>query len=66
MTALIVFFQGLVLSHGFFGSGHVLFGTDFPWGDTPKIIEDIKSLSIPEEEKRMTLGENAIGLLKME
>jgi len=43
-----------------------LVGTDFPWGDTPKIIEDIKSLSIPEEEKRMTLGENAIGLLKME
>jgi len=56
----------MVLSHSFFGSGHMLFGTDFPWGDTPKIIENIRSLTIPEEEKRMVLGENAIRLLRLE
>lgn len=56
----------MVLSHSFFGSGHMLFGTDFPWGDTPKIIENIKSLGISEEEKRMILGENAIRLLKLD
>jgi len=56
----------MVLSHSFFGSGHMLFGTDFPWGDTPKIIENVKSLAIPEEEKRMILGENAIRLLKLD
>jgi predicted TIM-barrel fold metal-dependent hydrolase len=56
----------MVLSHSFFGAGHMVFGTDFPWGDTPNIIENIKSLGIPEEEKRMILGENAIRLLKIE
>jgi len=56
----------LKLAHSFFGSGHMLFGTDFPWGDTPKIIENIEGLGIPEEEKRMILGENAIRLLRLE
>jgi len=51
------------LSHEFFGSTHMLFGTDYPWGDTPKIIENINALDIPEQEKRMILGENAIKLL---
>ncbi len=51
------------LSHDFFGSSHMLFGTDYPWGDTPKIIENIGSLNIPEEEKKMILGENAVKLL---
>jgi len=55
----------LVLSQEFFGSGHMLFGTDFPWGNTPKIIENIKSLDIPEEEERMILGENAMRLLRV-
>jgi predicted TIM-barrel fold metal-dependent hydrolase len=56
----------MVLCQGFFGSKHMLFGTDFPWGDTPRIIENIKGLDIPEEEKRMILGENAMKLLKLE
>jgi predicted TIM-barrel fold metal-dependent hydrolase len=55
----------MVLSQSFFGSGHMLFGTDFPWGDTPGIIENIKGLSIPEEEKKMILGENARKLFRI-
>jgi len=51
------------LSHEFFGSSHMLFGTDYPWGDTPKIIENIRTLDIPGEEKNMMLGENAVKLL---
>lgn len=34
-----------------------------PEGDASKIIENIKTLNISEEEKRMILGENAIKLL---
>jgi predicted TIM-barrel fold metal-dependent hydrolase len=55
----------MLLSHAFFGSKHMLFGTDLPWGDTPRIIENIRSLDITEEEKRMILGENAMKLLKI-
>lgn len=49
----------MILSHSFFGSSQMLFGTDYPWGDTPKIIENIRSLNISEEEKNMILGDNA-------
>ena len=55
----------MVLCQSFFSSGHMLFGTDFPWGDTSGIIENIKGLSIPEEEKKMILGENARKLLRI-
>ncbi len=54
------------LAHGFYGSSHMLFGTDYPWGDTPKIIKNIKALNIPEEEKSMILGENAARLFQLE
>jgi hypothetical protein len=54
------------LAHGFYGSSHMLFGTDYPWGDTPKIIENMKALSITEEEKSMILGENAAKLFHLE
>ena len=53
------------LAYGFYGTSHMLFGTDYPWGDTPKIIENIKALNITEEEKRMILGENATKLFKI-
>jgi predicted TIM-barrel fold metal-dependent hydrolase len=54
------------LAHGFYGSSHMLFGTDYPWGNTPKIIENVKGLKIPEEEKKMILGENAEKLFRIE
>jgi uncharacterized protein len=53
----------MILAHSFFGSSHMLFGTDYPWGDTPKILENVKTLGIPEEEKNMILGGNALKLL---
>ena len=56
----------LVLAQGFYGSEHLLFGTDLPWGDTPRIIQNINSLSIPEEEKKMIFGENAKRLFNLE
>lgn len=56
----------LNLAYGFYGSSHIVFGTDYPWGDTPKIIENIKALNIPEEEKSMILGENAAKLFQLE
>jgi predicted TIM-barrel fold metal-dependent hydrolase len=56
----------LVLSHGFYGSDHMLFGTDLPWGDTARIMENIRSLNVSEEEKGMILGGNALRLLRIE
>jgi predicted TIM-barrel fold metal-dependent hydrolase len=53
------------LAYGFYGSSHMLFGTDYPWGDKQKIIDNIKALNISEEEKKMILGENASKLLKI-
>jgi predicted TIM-barrel fold metal-dependent hydrolase len=54
------------LALGFYGSSHILFGTDYPWGETPRIIENIKALNITEEEKRMILGGNAAKLFQIE
>jgi predicted TIM-barrel fold metal-dependent hydrolase len=56
----------LNLALDFYGSSHLLFGTDYPWGDTPKIIANIKALNITEEEKRMVLDENAAKLFKID
>jgi len=56
----------LVLAQGFYGSEHLLFGTDLPWGDIPRIVQNINSLSIPEEEKKMIFSENAKRLFKLE
>jgi predicted TIM-barrel fold metal-dependent hydrolase len=52
------------LAYSFYGSSHILFGTDYPWGDTPKIIDNIKALNITEEEKNMIMGGNASKLFK--
>jgi predicted TIM-barrel fold metal-dependent hydrolase len=54
------------LALGFYGSSHILFGTDYPWGDTAKIIENIRTLDISNVEKQMILGENAAKLFKID
>jgi aminocarboxymuconate-semialdehyde decarboxylase len=46
------------------------FGTDYPYefrdpGDTREYIANVKSLDIPEEEKKNILGENVLRLFKM-
>ena len=53
------------LAYDFYGPSHMLFGTDYPWGDTARIIENIKALDASKKEKDMILGENAAKLFKL-
>lgn len=56
----------------FFGSEHVLFGTDFPMGSadgeawTRDILRAIRDSQLPELERGLILGGNAQRLLKMD
>ncbi len=43
----------------FFGTDHIMFGTDFPWGDSDQIIQNIESLPISEEDKRAIFNGNS-------
>lgn len=47
------------------GSDKILFGTDSPWTDQKKSIEDIKTLPLSDEEKDNILGNNALRILQM-
>lgn len=56
----------LACAQAFFGSSHVLLGTDYPIHgelDLTDTIKAVRGLDIPEEEKSMILGSNAVGLL---
>ncbi len=55
-------FVNIIKKHG---SDKILFGTDSPWTDQKKSIEDIKALPISEEDKENILGSNAIRLLQL-
>jgi len=50
-----------------FGAGHVLMGSDTPFGVHPlkKCIARVRGLAIPEEDKRLILGENLRRLLDL-
>ncbi len=48
--------------HGF---DRIVFGTDSPWKDQQKEIQNILHLDIPDEAKRRILGENARTLLHL-
>ena len=48
-----------------FGSERVLFGTDSPWTDQKKSVEDIRSLPLTGAEKENILGKNAQRLLQL-
>ena len=47
------------------GAKRVLFGTDSPWGDQKRSVDDIKSLPLEKEELGLILGGNAARLLKL-
>ncbi|MGC8515706.1 MAG: amidohydrolase family protein [Thermoplasmata archaeon] len=47
----------------FFGTSHVLFGTDYPWGDSPGIIRNIEELSYDQETKEAIFSGNAKKLM---
>lgn len=55
----------LELALDFFGSGHLLWGSDWPAKGNPEIsISAIHNLDIDEEEKKCILGANLINILK--
>jgi predicted TIM-barrel fold metal-dependent hydrolase len=62
----------LYCGHQFFGTGHVVFGTDMPYGERfgdqfiRAAIEGIEKLQIAEEEKSMIFEGNARKLLKLD
>ena len=47
----------------FFGLDHVLFGTDFPWGNSEKIISNIRSLDLSESNRNKIFSDNISKLL---
>jgi predicted TIM-barrel fold metal-dependent hydrolase len=55
-----VYMKSLIKGHGV---EKILFGTDSPWTDQMKEIENIRSLGLSSEETGMILGDNAMQLL---
>jgi hypothetical protein len=47
------------------GADKILFGSDYPLIKQNRIVKSLNSLSLPEEAKRMILGENARRLLAL-
>ena len=47
----------------FFGIDHVLFGTDFPWGNSETILKNIKSLSLPDKDLEKIYSSNLKSLI---
>ena len=48
-----------------FGSERVLFGTDSPWSDQEKEVNNIKNLKISQDDKENIFYKNALSLLKI-
>ena len=57
--------QAIALAIAFAGTDHILAGSDYPHqiGSIPKMLEAIRSLDIPEQDKAAILGGNAARLL---
>ncbi|SRR5579884_776267 len=47
----------------FFGIDHVMFGTDYPWGDVPALFETIDQLGLSASDRQRLLGGNAQTML---
>lgn len=56
----------LRLAVDFFGIDHIMFGTDYPWGNTPEIINSINNLDISEEERDKIYWKNAVRIIGLE
>jgi uncharacterized protein len=50
----------------FFGTGHILFGTDFPFGNEVESLHAIENWDIPAAQKKQILEDNAKVLLHLE
>ena len=55
-------FKRIVAKHG---SDKILFGTDSPWSDRKKAIDNIKAIGFDDESLNKIFYENAKGLLKL-
>ena len=70
-TALYGSVPGLMLAREFFGTDHLLFGTDLPFSGwygervTRQTIASIEEMAIPEEEKKKILADNARKLMRL-
>jgi predicted TIM-barrel fold metal-dependent hydrolase len=71
-TALNGNSAGLMCGYDFFGAGHIVFATDFPYDDeegerfTREVIRAVESMTIPDEQKRMIFEDNARKLLHLD
>ncbi len=71
-TALYGNTPGLMCSHEFFGTEHLLFGTDMPYGPAygeyfiEKTIEAVDKMSLPDSDKRKIYEDNARKLLHLD
>jgi predicted TIM-barrel fold metal-dependent hydrolase len=71
-TALNGNAAGIECAHAFFGTDHILFGTDMPYGPAKgevfvrKTIDNINGMNISEADKKKIFEENARTLLHLE
>ena len=70
-TAIYGSVPGLMLARHFFGTDHLLFGTDLPFSGwygervTKQTIASIEDMEIPEEEKKKIFAGNAKKLMRL-
>ena len=70
-TALYGNPAGLMCAHGFFGSDHLLFGTDMPYDPeqgnqfTRETIRAVEQMNITNPEKEKIFKDNAVALLHL-
>ncbi|MFC1902747.1 amidohydrolase family protein [Chloroflexota bacterium] len=61
----------LMCAYDFFGAGHMLFGTDFPWDSQlghrmiRETLQSVELMDIPSSEKQMIYEDNARKLLRL-
>ena len=57
--------RAIDLAIGFAGAGHILAGSDYPHqiGSIPKMLESLRSIRVPESDRKKILGGNAAQLL---
>lgn len=49
----------------FFGTDHVMFGTDYPWGNSKGIIDNIDRLNLSESERNLIYEDNAARVISL-
>ena len=55
----------LQYAYAYSGADRLLFGTDHPWVDMPRFVRLIEEMPIPETDKALIFGKNAIALFNL-